>query len=449
MKKYIIIILLTLTCNLVIGQIPAGYYNGTDGLSGTTLQLQLHNIIDNHNSVSYSSLWTHFQNTDKKINNTVWDMYSDIPGGTPPYTFTFVSDQCGNYSGEGDCYNREHSWPQSWFNSSSPMSSDLFHIYPTDGYVNGQRGNYPFGETSSATWTSQNGSKKGPCSYPGNSTTVFEPIDEYKGDFARTYFYMSTRYYGDDNGWQSNEMVNGADIKQWARNMLIEWNTDDPVSEKEIQRNNAIYSIQNNRNPYIDHPEFACRIFGTEYPQPQFQNIPIDTVTVGNTYEFTLIASDEFNNSLSFLFAGIVPSWISISDQGNNTAILTGTPDAGNAGINQIEVYVMNNYSEAVGMDFSIEVFPLVGIDSFHKGNGSVILFPNPTSDVLYIKSDVLILSAEIYQADGRLIESGISPSATNNQINTTSLDNGFYLLITSDIYGHKLTSCFIKNQSH
>ncbi len=250
---------------LIDRDIPFGYYDGTDGLTGETLRSVLHQIIDNHNSQSYGNLHELFEDTDAKSNNTVWDMYSDNPGGNPPYTYHFTgSDQCGNYGGEGDCYNREHSWPSSWFNNGSPMKSDLFHLYPTDGYVNGMRSNYPFGEVQNPNWTSQNGSKRGTMSSYGYYGTVFEPIDEYKGDFARTYFYMSTRYYNEDNSWDENDMVDGADLKDWAVDMLIDWHEADPVSDKEIDRNDAIYSIQYNRNPYIDHPEFVDYIWGSQ-----------------------------------------------------------------------------------------------------------------------------------------------------------------------------------------
>lgn len=255
------VMLFSLSSTFLVAQ-PAGYYNGTEGLTGQQLRSKLHDIIKNHQVLSYSSLWTAFYDTDAKDNGKVWDMYSDIPGGTPPYQYNFSSDQCGNYNSEGDCYNREHSWPKSWFNDNSPMNSDLFHIYPTDGYVNGKRSNYPYGEVGSASWTSLNGSKLGNNTYPGNSEEVFEPIDAYKGDLARTYFYMCTRYYTEDGGWQSNGMVSGADLKAWAADMLIEWHHSDPVSSKEINRNNAAYSYQNNRNPFIDHPEFADKIWG-------------------------------------------------------------------------------------------------------------------------------------------------------------------------------------------
>jgi endonuclease I len=260
MKK--IFLSLLITCSFrAAAQIPAGYYNSAMGLSGPALQSALHNIIDNHNSVSYASLWTYFQTTDQKTNGKVWDMYSDNPSGTPPYEFTFVNDQCGNYAGEGDCYNREHSWPQSWFNSATTPSSDLFHLYPTDGYVNNRRSNYPYGDVGTATWTSLNGSKLGACSDPGYSSTVFEPIDEYKGDLARSYFYMSTRYLNEDASWTTSGGTNKAVLLPWQASVLLTWSHLDTVSAKETARNNAVYGIQNNRNPFIDHPEWADSIW--------------------------------------------------------------------------------------------------------------------------------------------------------------------------------------------
>ncbi len=167
MKNQIISVLAAILVPIaLIGQIPPGYYDSAIGKDSVDLQIALHNIIDNHTTVSYSSLHGHYQSSDKKADGTVWDMYSDVPGGTPPYIYNFVSsDQCGNYSAEGDCYNREHSFPQSWFNKQNPMKSDMFHVYPTDGYVNGKRSSYPYGEVSSPTWTSQNGSNVGPNTF--------------------------------------------------------------------------------------------------------------------------------------------------------------------------------------------------------------------------------------------------------------------------------------------
>ncbi len=264
MKK---ISFLSLICFLFLttlfAQIPSGYYDNAAGKTGTALQSALHNIIKGHNSVSYNSLYTYMATTDARPDHSVWDMYSDIPGGTPPYVYHYGSNECGNYNSEADCFNREHSWPKSWFGGEvMPMYSDLFHLYPTDGYVNNRRDNYPYGEVGSASWTSLNGCKLGSSSTTGYSGTVFEPIDAYKGDFARTYFYMSTRYYTEDAGWPGSPMTTGAQLKPWALTMMLQWSNQDPVSTKETDRNNGVYNVQNNRNPFIDHPEYADLIWG-------------------------------------------------------------------------------------------------------------------------------------------------------------------------------------------
>lgn len=260
MKKSILVFFIIYSFK-IFAQIPPGYYNSAAGLTGSALELALHNIIKNHTNVSYASLWTHFQTTDKKANGKVWDIYSDVPSGTPPYEFTYTTDQCGSYAGESDCYNREHSWPQSWFNSVTIPSSDLFHIYPTDGYVNNRRGNYPYGTVTTPAWTSLNGGKLGFSSAPGYTGAVFEPIDEYKGDLARSYFYMATRYLNEDASWSTSPATNKAVLLPWTASLMLQWSHADTVSAKEKARNNAIYGIQNNRNPYIDHPEWADSIW--------------------------------------------------------------------------------------------------------------------------------------------------------------------------------------------
>ena len=264
MKRIYTLIVLLVIAQTLIADIPSGYYDSATG-TGYTLKTQLYDIIKDHNALSYTGLWTAMQATDKKANGYVWDMYSDIPDGTPDYDYTFVTNQCGNYTGEGSCYNREHSFPKSWFDDGTPMYTDLFHLVPTDGYVNGKRSNYPFGEVGSASWTSTNGSKLGTSNYPGYTGTVFEPIDEYKGDFARGYFYMATRYEDVISSWSGSDMLNGSNdqcFTDWALAMLIEWHYNDPVSQKELNRNDSIQSFQNNRNPFIDHPEYVAQIWG-------------------------------------------------------------------------------------------------------------------------------------------------------------------------------------------
>lgn len=266
-------------------QIPSGYYNSAEGLSGAPLKTALHKIIRGHTKKTYAQVWTAFYTTDDKTNGKVWDIYSDVPGGTPAYEYTFGTNQCGNADSEGDCYSREHSFPKSWFNGveSDTMYSDIFHLYPVDQYVNMRRSNNPYGTVSSPTWTSTNGGKLGPCSTSGYAGTVFEPISEYKGDLARTYFYMATRYESRIASWQTYD-VNGDAVlngtpypvfETWFLNLLLAWHTADPVSQKEIDRNNAVYGIQGNRNPFIDHPEYVAAIWtsGSE-TKPEPSNYP-------------------------------------------------------------------------------------------------------------------------------------------------------------------------------
>lgn len=271
----------TFTFNYVASNYPDGYYDPAIGLQGQVLRQALHDIIDNHTVKSYDFAWTAYYTTDIKPNGKVWDIYSDTPGQTPPYEYDFGVDEGGIGGGEGNGYTREHSWPKSWYGGEvTPMYSDIFALYPCDAHVNGNRGNYPYGEVDTPEWTSLNGSKRGTNTYPGYTGTVFEPIDEYKGDLARTYFYMSTRYFGEDAGWPGSDMVNGAELEPWAVNMLLEWHENDPVSQKEVTRNNAVYAIQANRNPFIDHPEWVECIWGESCT-----NLSINDI---NTFDYTI-----------------------------------------------------------------------------------------------------------------------------------------------------------------
>ncbi len=266
--------LLCLSLAIGFAQGPNGsekYYQAANGKKGQALKTALCGIIYNKTEREYDDLWTDFRSTDKRpTDGKVWDMYSGITN------YTFGTDQAGNYSAEGDKYNREHSFPKSWFGISGSKipkgpGTDLFHLYPTDGYVNGMRSNYPFGETSSPTYSSVGGfSKLGPCSYPGYTGKVFEPNDLYKGDFARTYFYMVTCYENLIETWyekysESHPTLDGKKypgLSSWQLSMLMKWAKNDEVSAKERARNIAVAGIQNNRNPFIDYPGLEEYIWG-------------------------------------------------------------------------------------------------------------------------------------------------------------------------------------------
>lgn len=264
MKSTIFSIIIAVSALAARADAPAGYYAPCEGKGGQALLEQLNAVIFEHRNVGYSGLWTMYKDTDTRPDGTIWDMYSTKH-------WTYAKEQCGNYSSVGDCYNREHSMPKSWFDDASPMYSDGFHIYPTDGKVNGLRGNLPYGECASgSTPSAPSGIKAlgriGTCTFPGYTGRVFEPDDEYKGDFARSYFYMAACYNHLIDDWHSDMLAGNTypAFKAWAVELLLKWHRQDPVSPKEIARNEAVYGYQHNRNPFIDHPEMAEYVWGAK-----------------------------------------------------------------------------------------------------------------------------------------------------------------------------------------
>lgn len=254
-----------------LAQTPSGYYNNAQGLQGYELRLALHNQIKGHTRISYNSIWDHFYKTDRKPDTTVWDMYSDILyPGTPPYTYKFFQQQCSRIGrSENICYVREHSFPKNFWGggtrAADTMYYDLFHIIPADSWVNGHRSNHPYGMVEGPA-TTLNGGKRGLNAYifEGETFTgtVFEPIDAYKGDLARNYFYMVTRYLSRLESWNDySPVIANGDLAPWVVAMMTEWHVNDPVSQKEIARNDSIFMIQGNRNPFIDHPEYVHLIW--------------------------------------------------------------------------------------------------------------------------------------------------------------------------------------------
>lgn len=247
-----------------VAEIPAGYYDGIEGLTTSALKTKLHEIIRNHSTNSYNGLFSKsFIYTDVREDGTWWDMYSDID------RYVRVNGRV-----DWDGMNREHSFPKSWWGGATnvPEYTDLNHLYPADGDANMKKSNYPLGEVDPSGVTFDNGvSTVGrPVSgQGGGATRVFEPADEYKGDFARTYFYMVTCYQ--DDTWKYQYMAaQGAypTLQGWAIDLLLEWHREDPVSQKEIDRNDAVFGLQSNRNPFIDFPEIAEYIWGDMKGQP-------------------------------------------------------------------------------------------------------------------------------------------------------------------------------------
>lgn len=247
-------------------EIPAGYYKAINGKKDAELKTALAGVISkravlsNYNTY-YSNMPQYFKVTDiYPGTNRWWDMYSNIPLYAP------------SFSG----LNREHCVPKSWWGGTTnvPIYADLNNLYPSEAAANQKKSNYPLGVVSTATF--DNGVSK--LGYPssgqgGGAAYVFEPADEYKGDFARTYFYMVTCY--EDTRWTNVWMLqnsNYLELSDWAKRLLLQWHHQDPVSEKEINRNNEVYKIQNNRNPFIDYPSLVDYIWGDKAGEYFYEN---------------------------------------------------------------------------------------------------------------------------------------------------------------------------------
>lgn len=273
-----------------VNSIPPGYYNTATG-TGYTLKTQLSVIITN-NSIDrgYGGLYTTYLTSDVdsyyENDGTMLDMYTENPMGSECEFVYGGGLQDDGTLGNNECerYNREHTIPQSYFgNGVQPMYSDAHFVVPTDKHVNAQRGDLPYGKVNVANWTSINGSKRGSNLDSGYSAgftgTVFEPIDEFKGDFARLLLYFSTRYESQLTDFFSTSTslakvmfdgTAGHSFSPTFLNILLTWNIQDPVSQKEIDRNNAVYARQSNRNPYIDHNEYVTQIWGLPLATPTF-----------------------------------------------------------------------------------------------------------------------------------------------------------------------------------
>ncbi len=246
----------------------AGYYDKMNGKSGAALKAAAKECVQKHNTLGYYELPNYWQYSDVypqlvNGNKRWWDMYSDA-------VYLIQRGQSGKSSFSANKMQREHSVPKSWWKQNgsveyTPAYSDMWNLYPSDGAANQAKLNYPLGYTASTSFN--NGVTKvgaARTGYGGGSRNVFEPDDEYKGDFARAYMYVATVY--DDINWVINYMYNKEaypTLVPWAKEMLLQWCRMDPVDQKEIDRNNVVEQYQGNRNPFVDFPELAEYIWGT------------------------------------------------------------------------------------------------------------------------------------------------------------------------------------------
>jgi len=303
MKKYLYLLLF---CNsLLYSQEPQGYYDNATG-TGYTLKTQLYTIIAPHTTLVYGAgLWNLFTTSDVRPDNYVWEIYSNC-------NFIFGTVASGGNQDDGtlgtiECqrFNKEHTFPKSWFGGQIyPMYSDAFIVMPSDKKDNGLRGSLVYANVN-ATVTNPigNGWRIGSCVTPNYSYNldVFEPADQFKGDFARNYFYVATCYENQIAGWQNldpngNTVLDGTSDKvfeQWYLEMLYSWHVNDPVSSKETNRNNAVFAVQGNRNPFVDHPEYVDMIWGDALRTATYSTLSKVRVYPNPSTDGTLTLSSE------------------------------------------------------------------------------------------------------------------------------------------------------------
>jgi len=441
------------------------YYAPADGKKGAQLKTAMSGIIFNRTEKSYDDLWTAFKTTDVRSNGKIWDMYSNITSYEPVTSGS-------TYSKEGDCYNREHSWPQSWFGSNTPMYTDLHHIYPTDGFVNGKRSNYPFGETNNPTYSSANGfSKLGPCSYNGYTGVVFEPANEYKGDFARTYFYMVTCYEEKLADWYAGNAdgiratIDGSTypgLQEWQLNMLMEWAKNDPVSEKETARNEAVYAIQKNRNPFIDYPGLQEYIWGIcindvfdydDYVQPVYkQNVTMAfnpteaTATIGEDFTEPTLTTTPADLNVTYSSSDQTVATIDVAT-GEVTPVAAGTTVitatfAGNNSYNSGSASYTLTVSEATTPD------PVVGSGTYALVTDASTLAAGDKILIAYVNGTTKYVLSTTQNANNRAATADVTLNADRTltpgdaaQVITLEKDGTNYLFNVGNGYLYAASS--------
>ncbi|NOZ35191.1 MAG: T9SS type A sorting domain-containing protein [Chlorobi bacterium] len=339
MKRIVLFTFLILSNLIAESQIPPGYYDAAAGYGGNGLKTALYNIIKGHKEYEYTAdttdVWDILKETDRDTINpdNVICLYSG-----------FTRNAAAEYN-DGNGWTREHVWAKSHgdFGTSMGPGTDVHHLRPADNSVNTERNNRWFAECSEEYIDPD-----GPTgSYESSTEWLWKPRDEVKGDVARMMFYMAARYEG-ENGEPDLELIdyiptdNNSPLPLHAKlSDLLLWNEQDPVSDWERNRNNIIYNdYQHNRNPFIDHPEWANLIWKNEGTGYWFTSYPVTSVTDRIPYSYDITASSSNGIDLTIDCDSILPAWLTFNSVTNGidaaTATLTGSPTLSDTGIYKI-----------------------------------------------------------------------------------------------------------------
>jgi endonuclease I len=451
-------------------EIEGSYYSSLDfliqnGWDCSLLKTEVHKVIrKQRDEIRYTSslydVWDAFLHTDTRSNDAgnsiiVWDMFTDMPSSTGEMEF----EHCANRDngscpgGEGVCYNREHSLPKSWWGGGTSLSDtqyvDLHHLVPSDRLLNSWKSNYPPGVVISANNTGSNGFKVGSnFTYPCSSMSYFEPINEYKGDYARIYFFMATRYENKIATWEALNTEGDCALRgdtylvyePWLLQVLLDWHAMDPVSQKEIDHNNAVYSIQGNRNPFVDNPQWIQKIWGDNLGTPcAAYTLPIELVLFeaqlkNGRVELKWITASETNNdyfSIERSKDGL--DWdviLTMSGAGNSSSMTTYT-SLDSSPLNGLSYYRLKQ----TDYDGQFTYSSIKAIDYQPFNSSQVKLFPNPTTGKIELTGDPSELSVlSVVDMQGKDVTQSISIYRTGDSrvvLDLEVLKSGQYIIGT------------------
>lgn len=372
------------------GRYTKSYYSSTENLNEEALKSALNTLLaQNYSSLSYDGARDQMYGSIDNVNGDVECVYTGRVA-------TF-NDRPGANSNNFNC---EHTFPQGFFNSSQPMRSDIHHLYPTDAAVNSRRNNHPFGMVANPSWTG-GGSKYG--------NSVFEPRDAHKGAAARAMLYFVIRYQDYQNFFAPQEAI------------LKTWNDQFHPSAFEKGRNDDIYAIQNNRNPFVDYPQMVRRInnFVTTSSAPvEFElslandtlYLPVDAQANHNVIFRTAV----LNTGNQPVFVQPFPTGMSNLDYANGTdQAETLMPGEGKV-LELIYAYGSSFNSDttirlATNLPSGFVNIPIrsksFALSQEEWSEEAALLYPNPANDVVYLPEGAT--SVEVYDVNGRLHFSG------------------------------------------
>jgi len=440
-KSFTYLIILLFAAILTQAQVPEGYYTSAEGLTGEQLKIALHEIIKGHTMFPYTS-----SNTD------TWDILKESDKDTSNsenvlLVYSGWSVNAAQEYNNGDGWTREHTWAKSHggFDTDMGVGTDLHNLKPCDNTVNSARSNLDF-DNGGTIYVDGDGETE--CRKDADS---WEPRDKVKGDVARILFYMATRYEG-DNGEIDLELVDAVNTANiYGLNMgyhgklstLLEWHVSDPVDSFEINRNNVIYSYQNNRNPFIDHPEYVKKIWGNDCIAPELLDDSASTV-INQSIEISVLSNDYDSNSsidTSTLEILTNPNYGLVTVD-NESGIVTYTPDNNYVGQDIFRYSVCDDGSpcdvpicgEAIVF---ITIENVTSANDIENSDSELKIYPNPAKDYITIETSEPA-QGTIFSLQGEILKQ----FEVKRKLSVQNLNPGIYFILIAtekEIYNSKL----------